>query len=49
VVLTDGVISELGTYEQLMSHNGPFARYLTTYLIQHAGDQEEQEEGEEEG
>ncbi|KAL4216368.1 hypothetical protein ACF0H5_024095 [Mactra antiquata] len=32
VVLSDGVISEIGSYEELMSHNGPFAQFLQQYL-----------------
>ncbi|KAL8582638.1 hypothetical protein ACOMHN_028703 [Nucella lapillus] len=41
VVMTDGKISEMGSYEQLMSHDGDFAQFLKVYLQQ-------DEEGEEE-
>ncbi|XP_076438711.1 multidrug resistance-associated protein 1-like [Babylonia areolata] len=32
IVMTDGSISERGSYEQLMSHDGPFAQFLKNYL-----------------
>ncbi|BFZ17594.1 hypothetical protein BsWGS_20633 [Bradybaena similaris] len=35
VVMDQGQITELGTYEQLMSHNGPFAAFVRTYLLEH--------------
>ncbi|BFZ17596.1 hypothetical protein BsWGS_20635 [Bradybaena similaris] len=35
VVMDQGQITELGTYEQLMSHNGPFAEFVRTYLLEH--------------
>lgn len=47
VVITDGRISEMGSYEELMSHEGPFAQFLKAYLIEKA-ETEEDEEGEEE-
>lgn len=34
VVMNDGTISESGTYEKLMDHNGAFAQFLTQYLRQ---------------
>ena len=36
VVMTDGVISEMGTYDELLTHNGPFAHFLRTYLMKGA-------------
>ncbi|CAG5132940.1 unnamed protein product, partial [Candidula unifasciata] len=35
VVMDQGQITELGTYEQLMNHNGPFAQFVKTYLLEH--------------
>ncbi|KAJ8312999.1 hypothetical protein KUTeg_010372 [Tegillarca granosa] len=32
VVMVNGRISEIGSYEDLMSHDGPFAQFLKTYL-----------------
>ncbi|KAI8785114.1 multidrug resistance-associated protein 1 [Biomphalaria glabrata] len=32
VVMSDGQISECGTYEELLGHNGAFAQFLTQYL-----------------
>ncbi|XP_059143338.1 multidrug resistance-associated protein 1-like [Physella acuta] len=40
VVMTDGRISEVGSYEQLLSHDGPFAQFLKTYLTQEVNDEE---------
>lgn len=31
-VVTDGEISEYGSYDELMSHNGAFAELLSSYL-----------------
>lgn len=33
-VLDNGTISEIGTYDELMTHNGPFAQFLLQYLTQ---------------
>ena len=33
VVLVKGVVSEVGTYGELLQHDGPFAKYLKTYLL----------------
>jgi hypothetical protein len=30
--MNDGKISECGTYDELMMHNGPFAQFLLQYL-----------------
>ncbi len=32
VVLQDGEILEMGSYQELISHNGHFAEFITTYL-----------------
>ena len=33
VVIDNGQISEMGSYEQLIKHNGPFAHFLETFLL----------------
>lgn len=42
IVLTNGVISEMGSYEELLSHNGAFAQFLKTYLQQETEEDEEE-------
>jgi ABC-type multidrug transport system fused ATPase/permease subunit len=32
IVIKNGVISEHGTYEELLGHNGPFAEFINSYL-----------------
>ena len=34
IVMQDGGISERGSYEELVSHDGPFAQFLKTYLTE---------------
>ncbi|KAK7487177.1 hypothetical protein BaRGS_00021529 [Batillaria attramentaria] len=34
IVMNDGKISERGSYEELISHDGPFAHFLNTYLTE---------------
>lgn len=34
IVLKDGMISEMGSYQELLSHSGSFAQFLQEYLIQ---------------
>ena len=34
VVMVNGRISELGSYQELLSHDGAFAKFLKTYLTQ---------------
>mgnify|MGYP002153713313 FL=1 len=46
VVLDNGAISELGTYDELLSHDGQFAKFLQTYYTEHAdadGDSDDDE------
>ena len=46
VVLVNGEISEMGSYEELLSHDGPFAQFLKTYLTQEDSESEDEcEEG----
>nr|KAG5713488.1 hypothetical protein BaRGS_025036 [Batillaria attramentaria] len=40
VVLKDGQVSEVGTFTQLMDHNGAFAEFLKNYLTQEMDDGE---------
>ena len=44
LVLKDGQISEQGSYEELISHQGPFADFVATYLKE-ADEGEDQEAG----
>lgn len=48
VVITDGRISEIGSYEELMDHDGPFAQFLKAYLIEKAETEEDDEDAVEE-
>ena len=41
IVMHDGRISERGSYEELMSHDGPFAQFLKVYLTEAADSEEE--------
>nr|KAG5699775.1 hypothetical protein BaRGS_013495 [Batillaria attramentaria] len=45
LVMTDGTISERGSYEELVSHDGPFAQFLKTYLteVENSGDEDDSE------
>ncbi|KAL4216369.1 hypothetical protein ACF0H5_024096 [Mactra antiquata] len=43
IVLSDGVISEIGSYEELISHDGPFAQFLNQYLQQDDEDDDDPE------
>lgn len=36
IVLKDGVISEMGTYQQLINNNGAFAEFLEEFLMEEA-------------
>ena len=44
VVMTNGVISEYGAYQELLSHNGPFAEFIHSYLTQASSDLEDEGE-----
>ena len=43
VVMTDGRISEMGSYEELLSHDGDFAQFLKTYLTQNDDDDDDED------
>lgn len=34
VVLDGGTISEMGSYQELLSHQGPFSEFLKNYLLE---------------
>ena len=40
IVMQDGKISERGSYEELVSHDGPFAQFLKTYLTEVQDDED---------
>ena len=44
VVLVDGRISEKGSYEELLSHEGAFAQFLNSYFTEEVKDEDEEEE-----
>ncbi|CAC5385161.1 ABCC1 [Mytilus coruscus] len=44
IVMVDGTISEIGTYEELLSHDGAFAQFLKIYIIETAEDEDDPEE-----
>ena len=47
ITLVDGKMSEVGTYEELKSHDGAFSDFLKTYMKEHKdSDTESDSEGE---
>ena len=48
IVMQAGAISERGSYEQLMSHQGPFAHFLKTYLTDDFETKEDEDDPESE-
>ena len=48
IVLVNGSISEMGSYEELLSHDGDFAQFLKTYLIEAQADSGDSEDDDEE-
>lgn len=44
-MLTNGCITEVGTYEELLNHAGPFAEFLTAYLTNDKEESDEDPEG----
>ncbi|XP_021347162.1 canalicular multispecific organic anion transporter 2-like isoform X2 [Mizuhopecten yessoensis] len=45
IVMDGGQISEIGTYEELLQHNGPFAHFLQTFLL-NDNDKDDEDTGE---
>ena len=44
-MLDNGTISEIGTYNELISHDGAFAEFIRTYLTEEAMREELDSEG----
>ncbi|XP_048254590.1 multidrug resistance-associated protein 1-like [Haliotis rufescens] len=44
LVMDKGEITEVGSYEELLSHDGPFAQFLKTYLLQETEKNGQQDE-----
>lgn len=44
VVLVDGKISEMGSYDELMDHDGAFAQFLKTYLTQEKNEDDDEDD-----
>ena len=47
IVMVNGAVSEIGSYQELLDQNGAFAEFLRNYS-QDAEEQEQEQEGEEE-
>lgn len=45
IVMMDGAVSECGSYDELLSHDGAFAQFLKMYLIQTEDEEEEDPDG----
>lgn len=45
IVLLNGSISECGTYEELLSHDGAFAEFLKTYFLSDDDDEDDDNNG----
>jgi len=47
ITLVDGKVGEVGSFKELIGHNGDFAEFLKTYMIEEltCGDAEEEKEG----
>ena len=43
IVIKDGRISEIGTYSDLLNHQGAFAELMATYLSNNQNEDEEEE------
>ncbi|CAI9737156.1 resistance-associated 1-like [Octopus vulgaris] len=46
IIIVDGRISERGSYQELLDHDGAFAQFLKTYLLQGAESESEDEDEE---
>ena len=45
IMLVKGTISEVGTYDELISHNGAFADFIETYLKETGEESDPDSEG----
>lgn len=43
VVMIDGRITEMGSYDELLSHDGVFAQFLKTYLTMEDSEEEDED------
>ena len=44
-MMDQGKVTEAGTYEELMTHDGPFAQFVRTYLLEHQDEDVEDPDG----
>lgn len=49
IVIDKGRVSEMGTYDELLDHAGPFAKFLETYLVKSKKEEEDEDEDDPEG
>jgi len=47
IVMANGRISEMGSYKELISHDGPFAQFLKQYFLEEDEQDSDMEEDEE--
>ena len=45
IVLVKGTVSEVGTYDELISHKGAFADFIETYLTETSEESDPDSEG----
>ena len=45
IVMTDGVISEMGTYSELLDTDGAFAQFIREYHVKSEEEEEEIDDG----
>ena len=45
IAMNKGTIAEVGSYEELMEHDGTFAKFMKTYLTEHNSDSDSDVEG----
>jgi ABC-type transport system involved in cytochrome bd biosynthesis fused ATPase/permease subunit len=43
IVMDNSTISEQGTFQELVAHDGPFAKFLKQYFSQESSDEEDPE------
>ena len=43
--MNKGAIAEVGSFGELMEHDGAFAKFMKTYLTEHNSDSDSDEEG----
>ena len=45
-VISNGEISEIGSYDELLTHNGAFAQFLKTFLLKEDSEDSESDDPE---